>query len=785
MKFSENWLRTYVNPALDSSQLAHALTMAGLEVEALEPVAPAFEKIVVAEVLSLEKHPNADRLNVCQVNVGAAQALQIVCGATNVHAGARVPCALVGAELPGISIKQAKVRGVESFGMLCSAKELGLAEESSGLLLLPSDAPVGTSIRAYLDLDDKLFTLKLTPNRSDCLSLAGVAREVSAVMGIELDLPRISPIPAGDAGKLSVTVTEAAACPRYCGRLVRGINMAAVAPEWMARRLERSGLRSINAVVDVTNYVMLEQGQPLHAFDLAKIQGGIQVRFAKAGEQLALLNQQTVDLAPDMLVIADDASALALAGIMGGDSSAVSDGTVDIFLESAFFDPDAIAGRARRLGLSTDSSYRFERGVDFAATRASLERATDLILQICGGIAGDVTEVTGTLPQRESILLRAERARRVLGIALDNAAITSLLQRLHFDFTEQEGNYRVVPPSYRFDLMIEADLIEELARLYGYDNIPALPPRSALRLLPQRESIQGSDRMRQFLVARDFQEVVTYSFVDKSWEADLAGNETPVTLQNPIASQMSVMRSSLLGGLVNVLRFNLNRKHERVRIFEIGRCFAAEENGFHQPQRVACMCYGGARAEQWGEALRQVDFFDAKADLEALCYPAELIFVAAIHPALHPGQSAQVFLGGDAIGWIGILHPRWQQKYELPLAAVMFELELAPLLQRRIPAFTEVSRYPHVRRDLAVLVEEAVSVQTLLDGVRAELPETVTDLMLFDVYRGKGIDLGKKSLAFKVLMQDTQKTLTEEEVEVSIAKIVNILATRYNATLRT
>ncbi|PWB60104.1 MAG: phenylalanine--tRNA ligase subunit beta [Nitrosomonadales bacterium] len=785
MKFSENWLRTYVNPALDSNQLAHALTMAGLEVEALESVAPAFEKIVVAEVLSLEKHPNADRLNVCVVNAGAAEPLQIVCGAVNVHAGARVPCALVGAELPGITIRRAKVRGVESFGMLCSAKELGLAVESSGLMLLPADAPVGTSIRSYLDLDDHLFTLKLTPNRSDCLGMLGVAREVAAVTGLKLELEQdFEPVLASVSDKLEIDMMEPAACPRYCGRVVRGVNLAATTPDWMLRRLERSGVRSINVVVDITNYVMLELGQPLHAFDLGKLKGGVQVRFANPGEQLMLLNQQDVKLDPDMLVIADQAGALALAGIMGGESSAVSDGTTDIFLESAFFNPDVIAGKARRLGLSTDSSYRFERGVDFAATRTALERASALIQQVCGGDAGEVTEVTGALPQREVIVLRAERARRVLGIDLGVAAISSLLQRLGFEFTEQKGNFQVTAPSYRFDLSIEADLIEELARLHGYDQIPALPPRSILRLLPQNESLQGLSQIRQLLIARDYQEVVTYSFVDMEWESDLAGNDRPVALQNPIASQYGVMRSTLLGGLLEVLRFNLNRKQERVRIFEIGRCFAPEESGYTQPQRAAALCFGSIRAEQWGETMRQVDFFDIKADLEALCYPLELGFMAASHPALHPGQSARILLKEEPVGWIGTLHPRWQQKYDLPQSAAMFEIDLAVLMQRKIPVFSEISKFPTVRRDLAIVVDDTVHVQNLLDGMRKHLPETVTDLKLFDVYRGKGIDLGKKSLAFKVLMQDTQKTLTDDEVETVMANIKDILTTRLNATFR-
>jgi phenylalanyl-tRNA synthetase beta chain len=566
--------------------------------------------------------------------------------------------------------------------------------------------------------------------------------------------------------------------------VVRGVNMAAATPDWMMRRLERSGMRSINAVVDITNYVMLELGQPLHAFDLDKVSGRIQVRFSRPGEQLMLLNQQNVKLDPDMLVIADDVGALALAGIMGGENSAVSDGTRDIFLESAFFNPDTIAGKARRLGISTDSSYRFERGVDFAATKIALERASALIQQVCGGDAGGVAEVMGVLPQREVIVLRADRARRVLGIDLGVEEISSLLQRLGFEFTEQQGNFHVTAPSYRFDLSIEADLIEELARLHGYDQIPALPPRSVLRLLPQNESLQGLSQIRQLLIARDYQEVVTYSFVDKEWESDLAGNEKPVVLQNPIASQLGVMRSTLLGGLLDVLRFNLNRKHERVRIFEIGRCFAAGESGYMQPQRAAALCFGGVKAEQWGDALRLVDFFDIKADLEALCYPLELNFVAAAHPALHPGQSAQILVNEEPVGWIGTLHPRWQQKYDLPQSAVMFEVDLTVLMERKLPVFGEISKFPPVRRDLAIVVDEAVHVQNLLDGMRKYLPDTVTDLKLFDVYRGKGIDLGKKSLAFKVLMQDTQKTLTDDEVETVMANIKDILATRFNATLR-
>lgn len=568
MKFSENWLRTWVNPALDSDGLAHQLTMAGLEVEEMAPAAPAFNDVVVAEVLEVSKHPNADRLNVCQVNVGEAQPLTIVCGAPNVAVGLKVPCARIGAVLPGdFKIKQAKVRGLESFGMLCSAKELGLADESQGLWLLPADAPVGQSLRDYLDLDDTLFTLKLTPNRSDCLGIAGLAREVAAISGAAVQPVTIAPVAATIQDQVPVTVTAGDACPLYCGRVVRGVNAALPTPDWMVRRLERSGVRSINIVVDITNYVLLEQGQPMHAFDLAKLSGGIQVRRAHVGETLALLNGQTVELQPEMLVIADAARPLALAGIMGGAESGVETTTTDLFLECAYFEPDAMAGKARSLGVSTDSSFRFERGVDFAATRAALERATALLLELCGGQAGPVVEARGALPVRKPIALRSSRAKRILGIALEPAQIADLLGRLQFAFTQDGEVFSVTPPSYRFDLEIEVDLIEELARIYGYDNIPAQTPQGAVAMLPLNETQRPLSRVRQLLVARDYQETVSLAFLDAQTERDLCGNTTPVMLQNPIASQLAVMRSSLLGGLIGALRVNLARKQGRVRLF--------------------------------------------------------------------------------------------------------------------------------------------------------------------------------------------------------------------------
>lgn len=783
MKFSENWLRTLVNPSLPREALSHVLTMAGLEVEELESVAPAFSGVVVAEILSTEKHPDADRLQVCRVSVGKGEPLQIVCGASNARAGLKAPCALVGAKLPGFEIKNAKVRGVESFGMMCSEKELGLADESAGLMELPVGATVGRDIRAYLDLDDALFTLKLTPNRSDCLSLAGIAREVAALTGSPAELPAVPSAIVAHKDTQTISVAAPEACPRYSGRVVRGVNAAAVTPDWMKRRLERSGLRSISAIVDVTNYVLLELGQPMHAFDLAKVRGGIVVRMARAQEKLELLNQQSIELESDFLVIADDRGPVALAGIMGGASTAVSTETTDIFLESAFFCPAAIVGKARRLGISTDSSYRFERGVDFDQTVKALERATQLVIEICGGNAGPVSEFCAELPSRPAVSLRLERIRRVLGVELGADVVAELLKRLDMPSTRQGGVFSVTPPSWRFDIEIEEDLIEEVARLYGYENILPAPPLASMRMLPAFEENRGEWAVRQLIAARDYQEVVTYSFVEEAWERNLAGNQNPVRLRNPIASDMSVMRTTLFGGLLNTLTYNLNRKQGRVRLFEIGACFQAESQGYTQQLKLGGLCYGDAFTEQWGHESRTVDFFDVKADLEVLV-GAGARFEAAQHPALHPGQCACIVLNGREVGILGALHPRWQQHYDLPRGAVLFEIDLAAVLALDVPAFAEVPKFPPIRRDLAVVVDENVAVQAMLDAMRAGSESIVSEVALFDVYRGKGIAENKKSLAFLVLMQDTEKTLTDEDADSVITKIVAVLAEKYGAVLR-
>jgi len=785
MQFSEQWLRSYVNPSLDSEALAHLLTMAGLEVEEIQSVAQLFSQVVVAKILRAEKHPDADRLQVCTVDVGADMPLQIVCGAPNARAGLLAPCALVGAKLPGFDIRQAKVRGVESFGMMCSATELGLSEESSGLLELSQDATVGQDIRTYLDLNDQKITLKLTPNRSDCLSLLGIAREVSALTGEKLCFPSISPASIAVREQRSVQVQATTACPRYTGRLIKGVNASVPTPEWIIKRLERSGIRSISAIVDVTNYVLLEMGQPLHAFDAAKLQGGIQVRFAHADEALTLLNQQVVKLDTDMLVIADDSTAVALAGIMGGAATAVSDDTQDIFLESAFFLPDAIAGKARKLGLSTDSSYRFERGVDFGNTLLALERATELIQSICGGDAGPVTEVQSQLPVRVPVRLNLQKLVSVLGIPVEAKTVACLFDRLGFVYQQAATDFEVTPPSYRFDINIEEDLIEEIARLHGYDNVPALAPQDIIHMLPANEAKLSSAWLRDAMVGYGYQEVVNYSFVDASWERDLLGNAIAIPLKNPIASNMSVMRSGLWGGLLDTLTYNLNRKQERVRVFEVGTSYAkvADGKGYQETLRISALAYGSVIPEQWAGDKRDVDFFDLKAEVNALTN-GRAEYVVAQHPALHPGQSAQVWLDGRAIGWLGKLHPKWQQHYQLPKNTILFELDVSPLLNRTVPSYAEIAKFPPVRRDLAVVVDAKIPAGDVLKAMQDAKIPYVYRIGLFDVYQGKGIAEGKKSLAFLVLMQDTQKTLTDAESDSAVAALLETVVSRYGAELR-
>jgi phenylalanyl-tRNA synthetase beta chain len=780
MQFPESWLRNLVNPALDTAQLAHAVTMAGLEVEAMTPAAPPFSNVVVAEILSAEKHPDADRLRVCQVDVGEVSPVTVVCGAPNAAAGLKVPCARPGAKLPGIEIKVAKVRGVESFGMLCSTRELGLEGAADGLMVLPDDAPVGEDFRTWLNLDDTLITLKLTPNRADCLSMQGLAREVGAITGAEVRFPQIREATIRIQDTVPVLMQAGEACPRYLGRVVRGINAQATTPRWMAERLERSGIRPLLAPVDITNYVLLELGQPMHAFALSRLNGGIEVRLARVGETLELLNGQTAELAPDMLVIADASGPVALAGIMGGLPTSVERVTVDVFLEAAFFAPAAIAGRARRLGLSTDSSHRFERGVDFGATRQAMERATELLLDICGGQAGPITEAVAALPRRDPVILRLARMKRVAGVEIDADEVVRGLLALGAGVEREDDCLTVTPPSFRFDLAIEEDLIEEAVRLFGYDNIPAQPPAAPSRMLPQDETLLTDDALRQVLVDLDYQEVITYSFVDPAWETMLDADARPLPLANPLASQLSAMRTTLWGGLIETLRHNLNRQQERVRIFELGRVYASLSE---QPMKLGGLIHGDAFPEQWGASSRRVDFFDLKGDLERV-FGQGLDARPGVHPALHPGQCAEVWADGRAIGWIGALHPRLVQVFDLPAAPMLFELDSQTLARRTLPRHASLSRFPQVRRDLAFVLDAHTPAGELLSVLRAVAVNGVRSIDVFDDYRGKGVAENQKSLAIRVVMQDTERTLTDQEVEDAVQKLVSAALRQCNATLR-
>ncbi|MBW8458444.1 MAG: phenylalanine--tRNA ligase subunit beta [Thiobacillus sp.] len=780
MQFPESWLRSLVNPALDTAQLAHALTMAGLEVEALAPAAPAFSNVVVAEILSAEKHPDADRLRVCQVDVGEAAPVTIVCGAPNAAAGLKVPCARPGAELPGIEIKVAKVRGVESFGMLCSTKELGLEGAADGLMVLPADAPVGEDLRSWLNLNDTLITLKLTPNRADCLSLQGLAREVGAITGAEVRLPQIVEVAPSIQDAMPVQVMASEACPRYLARMVRGIDAQAATPRWMAQRLERSGIRPLLAPIDITNYVLLELGQPMHAFALSRLHGTIEVRLARAGETLKLLDGQVIELAPDMLVIADAGGPVALAGIMGGQPTSVERFSVDVMLEAAFFAPAAIAGRARRLGLSTDSSHRFERGVDFGATREAMERATQLLLDICGGQPGPITEAVAELPRRAPITLRLPRLTRVAGIELDADQVARDLAAIGAEVERQDDRLVVTPPSFRFDLAIEEDLIEEAVRLFGYDNIPAQPPAAPSRMLPQDETVLADDTLRQMMVDLDYQEVITYSFVDPAWEAAFDAGARPLLLANPIASQLSAMRTTLWGGLIETLRHNLNRQQARVRIFELGRVYVSLAG---QPMRLGGLIYGDALPEQWGAPSRRVDFFDLKGDLERL-FGHALDARSGVHPALHPGQCAELWADGRSIGWIGSLHPRLVQAFDLPATPVLFELDSLVLARRSLPRYATLSRFPQMQRDLAFVLDVHTPAGELLAALREAAADRVRSIEVFDDYRGKGMTENQKSLAIRVVMQDTERTLTDQEVDDAVQKLVDAALRQCNAPLR-
>jgi phenylalanyl-tRNA synthetase beta chain len=795
MKVSEKWLRELVDPAIDITEIGHKLTFAGVELDGVEPVASDFTQVVVGEILSVEGHPDADRLKVCQVNAGLDESIQIVTNVAYVTPGLKVPVALVGAKLPEkegsvFKIKKSKLRGVLSQGMFCGADTLGINDGSDGLLDLPGDAPVGTDLREYLDLDDTVLEFDVTPNRADCLSMMGMARETGVLTQTPVKNPKINPVDPTHAETFPVSIDAGHACPRYAGRIIRHVNPEAETPLWLREKLRRAGIHSLGPIVDVTNYVLMELGQPMHAFDLARLNDGIQVRMAKTDEKLELLDGQTISLRDDSLVIADGSGPLALAGIMGGLSSAVTDETRDIFLESAFFTSESIAGQARSYGLHTDSSYRFERGVSPDLQITAIERATQLILEICGGEAGPVSDVNldESYQQMKQIHLRKKRIKRVLGVDIEDAVVEEILQRLGCSIEVRDGGWDVQAPVFRFDISIEVDLIEELARIYGYDNIPAQlrPLKSQVTL--KKESEVGLDKFHNILTTKGYQEVVSYSFVAQSMEDSLQPGQARIRLANPISAELSVMRSTLWSGLLKTVDHNLKRQQSRLRLFETGLTFVQAEEGLVQRKKLAGVITGSVLPVQWGETPKQADFYDAKGDVEALLSAvkgSEFSFVAEVHPALHPGQTAKIQSEKGDVGWVGTLHPRVKAELGLAQEVYLFELDLGLLKDAVIPEYHRVSPYPAIQRDLALLVGKDIFYRDIEKVLgKSEIVQLV-DYYLFDSYSGKGIPDGQKSLALSLIFQDISRTLEENDIASCINQIVALLKQEVNAELRT
>lgn len=791
MKFSESWLREWVNPSLTTDELVSKLTMAGLEVDSVEPAAQFFSGVVIGEILSVEQHPDADKLRVCQVMGAGQDPVQVVCGAPNARTGIKVPFATIGAILPGdFKIRQARLRGVDSFGMLCAEKELGVSDADDGLWELPADAPVGQDIREYMTLNDSLIEVDLTPNRGDCLSINGLAREVGVICKVDVTTPAIEPVPPAVADSFPVKLLAGTACPRYVGRVIRNINLQAESPAWLVEKLRRSGIRSIDAVVDVTNYVLLELGQPMHAFDLDRLAGGISVRLANPGETLHLLDGSEPTLDGDTLVIADDRSALAIAGIMGGKASGVDSGTRNIFLESAFFDPLAIAGRARKYGLHTDSSHRFERGVDPQLCLVAMDRATALLLQIAGGQAGPVIceELPGHLPPAKTVVLSKGKLVQQLAMEMDNAVVTDIFQRLGLKVVAQDlDTWNVQVPSWRFDISIGMDLVEEVARIFGYNNLPTTTLAAPLEISPARETRISLSQHKSLLVNRGFNEVITYSFVDPKLMAILDPDATFVGVTNPISSDMSVMRTSLWAGLIDTLRRNLSRQKTRACLFETGLCFAGGES-LVQEAMIAGLVYGDRQEESWNREKGRVDFYDIKGHVETLVNltsaAGEFHYKPGQHPALHPGQCAALYRNDRLVGHLGRIHPSVQKQLDLDQPVFLFELKSSILLDAILPVSKPVSRYPEVRRDIAVVVDKAVSAGAIVHAATHAAGPLLKDLKIFDVYEGKGIENNRKSIALGLTYQDHSRTLNENEVTASVDAVVESLKANCQATLR-
>lgn len=791
MKISENWLRTWVNPAIDSETLSDQLTMLGLEVDELAPVAKPFTGVVVGEVLTVEQHPDADRLRVTTVNIGSGEPLQIVCGAPNVRAGMKAPVATIGAVLPGdFKIKKGKLRGVESQGMLCGASEIDLEDKIDGLLELPADAPVGTNIREYLKLDDNVIDISITPNRGDCFSIRGIAREIAVINQLQMNEPDIKSVDATIADEKKVVISTEGA-PRYLGRVIKNVNVKAATPEWMEQALARSGIRTHSILVDVTNYVLMELGQPMHAFDLAKIEGTVHVRQAQPQEKLQLLNDQEVELQEDIMVIADDQKALAIAGIMGGLASSVTDDTTDIFLESAFFAPLAIAGRARRFGLHTDSSQRYERGVDFELPLIAMNRASQLIQELAGGEFGPITvaEKTEILPKREAIELKQAQVDQLLGYQLTADFIADALTRLGCEVTvKAEGEWSVVPPSHRYDMAIYQDLIEEVARIDGYDNIQISLPSMDVQLAKYQDRFEIAE-LRQTIVTLGYQEAISFSFADAKLEKQLNPQVNPLMLANPISSDLAAMRSTLLSSLIPCVQYNLNRQQSRVRFFELGLRFDYQDaksiQDLKQIPTLALVAVGSQQPESWHVKPQPMDFFDFKGEIEEILAAGrvKVEYVRSERAWLHPGQSAEILVDGQSIGYLGRLHPSLENELDLSTTWVA-ELDQTAVLQSYVSNFTELSRFPSIRRDIALLISDNINVRDIQQLIEKTGGELLDSTWLFDVYTGQGVEEGKRSLAFALLWQHPSRTLEDAEIKSGMDNIIQVLENTYQATLR-
>lgn len=794
MKFSEAWLREWVNPEISRDELVHQITMAGLEVDDVDAVAGEFTKVVVGEVVECGQHPDADKLQVTKINVGSDELIDIVCGAKNCRLGLKVAVAVVGAVLPGdFKIKKAKLRGQPSFGMLCSESELGMAESAEGIIELPNDAPIGADIRQYLELNDVMIDVDLTANRADCLGIAGLAREVGVLNNIAVTEPTWENVAVTIDDQVAINLQAASACPRYLGRVIRGINQNATTPLWMVEKLRRCGVRSVDAVVDITQYVLLELGHPMHAFDLEKLEGGIEVRLAEQDEKLTLLDGKEVKLNADTLVIADQQKALAMAGIFGGQDSGVAEGTTDIFLESAFFAPLAIAGRARSYGLHTDASHRYERGVDPVLQAKAMERATQLLVDICGGSVGPITEALSqeNIPTQAEITLRRSKLDRLIGISIDSERVEAILTQLGCVVTATEEGWTAVAPTYRFDMEIEEDLIEEVARVYGYNNIPNIAPQAALTMPAHNEATLKLAKIRDVLVNREYQEAITYSFVDPDKQLKLHPEADALILPHPISKDMSAMRVSLWAGLLESVSKNQKRQQNRVRLFETGLRFVKDEhaeNGINQQAMLSGVIIGSLNDAHWNMESRNVDFFDLKADLEAvldLCVDsASFEFKAEQHSALHPGQSAGIYRNGKNIGYIGTLHPSLTKPFALNGNAIVFEIELEQIITRKLPEAGDISKFPANHRDLAFVVDDQLNAGKVLKFIEKIGGSELVGINLFDVYQGQGVEEGKKSLAIGLILQDTTRTLEEQEIADSVNKIVEAVSAEFNASLR-